>query len=183
MNILFTKEQNQLYIELKESYQEEMKLWNLFNVIIPIAIILIPLMIVSFLPEEKITYQNLVLNGSFSILGINILFSMCAFLVNSIQLKDQKIEKQITEIRKRLIIYMCVLLMLSAMTYVLQIAFSIDSPGRYITVTIGCFMFLLLSVIVGKRIYILKDELVGKSYKDDINDGIQILTNSVDDLE
>lgn len=183
MKILFSKDQNRFYDELKESYREEIKLWNIFNVIVPIGIILIPTLLYYFLPEERVSFQNLILNGSFSLLGINILFGMCAFLINSFKIKDRKIEEQIIQIRKRLIIYMCILFILSTMVYVLQIIFDINTAGRLTTVTILCFTSLILSINIGKRIYLLKDEIVGKSYKDEINQGISNLTDSLDDLE
>ncbi len=183
MNILFTKEQNLFFKELKESYAEEIFLWYIFNVIIPVVIIFIPSIFYYFLPEDRQTFQNLVLNGSFSLLGINILFGMCAFLINSIKIKDKKIEDQITEIRKRLIIYMSFLFLLGTVVYIMQIMSAIDTNERLFTVTLVCVLSLLLSITIGKRIYLLKDEIVGTSYKDDINDGIQNLTDSVDDLE
>ena len=183
MNILFTKEQNLFYKELKELYNEEIFLWNIFNVIIPVIIIFIPSLLYYFLPQERQTFQNLILNGSFSLLGINILFGMSAFLINSYKIKDKKIENQIIEIRKRLIIYMSFLFLLGTIVYVLQIIFDLDSIGRIYTVTLICFTSLILSIKIGKRIYLLKDEIVGKSYKDDINEGIHNLTNSIDDLD
>lgn len=183
MNILFTEEQNRFYDELKESYREEIFLWNIFNVVIPVIIIFIPAFLYYFLPEERQTLQNLILNGSFSLLGINILFGMCAFLINSYRIKDKKIENQIIEIRKRLIIYMSFLFLLGTIVYVLQIIFDLNTDGRIATVSIICFISLLLSIKIGKRIYLLKDEIVGTSYKDEINDNIQNLTDSVNDLD
>lgn len=183
MNILFSKEQNELYLELKNSYKEEIKLWNIFNVFIPITIIFIPLFLFTFLPEEKVSFQNLILNGSFSLLGINILFSTSTFLIYSIKLRDEKFEAQITELRRRLVIYLCGLLIFGTIIYVLQIAFVINTTGQYYTAAIGCFLLLILSIEIGKRIYVLKDELVGKSFKDDLNDNIDNLTEALDDLE
>lgn len=182
MKILFSSDQNEFFETQQDLCKEEIKIWYIFNVTIPVIIILIPSLLLSFLPVDRVSFQNLVLNGSFSLLGINVLFGMSTFLVNSFRLKDQKLEKQIIEIKKRLIIYLCTLLLLGSIIYLLQIAFHIDSSGKYVTVSAGCFMMLFLSVAIGKRIYLLKDELVGKSFNEEVNDAVNDLKESVDDL-
>lgn len=183
MNILFTKKQVELFENLKSECSEEIIVWRILNVLIPVIIILIPLFLYSFLPDASTNVQNLILNGSFSLLGINILFSMSTFLINSVRLKDEKFEAQIINLRKRLILYLIILLILSTLIYVLQIAFIIDTSGKYITVGISCPIFLLLSVLIGEKIFLVKDELVGLSYKDDININLKNLKSATDDLE
>jgi hypothetical protein len=183
MNILFSKDHNRLFAAQQAIHKEEITTWYVFNVVIPIIIILIPTVLFSFLPDNRLSFQNLILNGSFSLLGINILFGMSTFLINSIRLKDQKFEAQIIQVRKRLIIYLCGLLILSSIIYILQIAFNLDELGKYITTSVGCFLMLYLSIVIGKRVYLLKDELVGKSYNEDVTDSVNDLKSSLDDLE
>ena len=107
---------------------------------------------------------------------------MSIFLINSTRLKDVKIEKQIYDLRVRLIIYLCLLLILGTIIYCLQIAFNINSIKRIWTVLIGFIIILYFSIGIGKRIYLLKDELVGKSFSDDVKDTVIDLKNSLNDL-
>ena len=183
IGLLFNKDQNDLFKKQMEDNLEEIKIWNIVNIIIPCFIILIPSLLFSFLPSDRITYQNLILNGSFSFLGINILFSMSVFLINSIRVKDVKVEKQIYEIRIRLIVYLCILLIAGAFLYTLQIAFNMDTDSRVWTTTMGFFIVLFFSSGIGKRIYLIKDELVGKSFKDDVEEKVNNLQSAADDLE
>lgn len=181
--ILFRKDQNELFKKQLEDNPEEAKIWSIINVIVPGFIILIPALLFSFLPEERISFQNLILNGSFSLLGISTLFSMSIFLVNSIRLKDIKIEKQIYQLRIRLLIYLCVLIFVGTILYILQIAFVVSSSERIATVTFGFVVVLIYSVGIGKRIYLIKDELVGKSYNDDIRESVKDLKDATNDLD
>ncbi len=181
-SLFFTKGQNELFNKQLDENRDEMTDWNIINVIVPCGIILIPSLLFSFLPPEKISFQNLILNGSFSLLGINILFSMAIFLINSKRHKDAKVESQIVKLRRRLVIYLCILLIVGTIIYILQIAFSIKSCAQILTVTIGFTLILHLSVGMSKRIYLIKDELVGKSYNEDILDIVSKLKQSTDDL-
>ena len=180
--MLFNKDQNELFSSQEEQYKDHIRRWYLVNVITPIIIILLPTFFMSFLPPDRTNFQNLILNGSFSLLGINVLMGMSTLLINTIKLKDQKFEKQISQLRQKLIIYLCIFLFLGTVLYWLQIALNIDSVGRYSTTTVGCFVILVLSISIGKRIFLLKDELVGKPFNEDVNDSVNDLTNSVDDL-
>lgn len=182
-SLFFRKDQNDLFKKQLEENVEELKVWNIINVWVPSCIILIPSFFYSFLPEDRTNLQNLILNGSFSLLGISILFSMSIFLINSTRLKDVKIEKQIYDLRIRLIIYLCILLVLGTIIYCLQIAFNITSANRIWTILVGFIVILYLSVGIGRRIYLIKDELVGKSFNDDIKETVNGLKNSTDDLD
>lgn len=183
MKVLFTKNQNEFFKKQIELNKEVVQIWNITNAVIPILIILIPTMMFSFLPDGKNNFQNLILNGSFSLLGINILFSMSIFLVNSFSNKDIKMERQIVELRIRLIIYLCVSLIFGAMFYVIQIVYEINSSQKLYTVLIALVLILYVSLGIGKRIYLVKDELVGKSINQDIKDTVEELKNATNDLQ
>jgi hypothetical protein len=183
VKLLFNKDQNSIFIKLNEDNSEEIRIWRIINVIVPCIIILIPSGLFSFLPPDKLTFQDLILNGSFSLLGINILFSMSIFLINSIKIKDKKIEDQMISLRIRLIIYLCILLIFGTLIYVLQIAFNIVDLEQKTFLTIGFLMVLYFSTGIGKRIYLIKDELVGKSLGEGINDKVNELKNAVHDIE
>ena len=74
--LLFNKDQNEIFERQKEDCGEESFIWKLINIVFPIFIIIFPIILISFLPDEKKNFQNLILNGSLSLLSINILFSM-----------------------------------------------------------------------------------------------------------
>jgi len=183
--VLFSKEQNELFDKQLQDFKAEVGIWKLLNVKIPVIIILLPLLFVSFLPESKVGVQNLILNGSFSLLGINVLFGMSTLLINSIKMKDQKIEKQIVDLRIRLMVYLCSLLLLGTLIYWSQLSFDIgfDTVGRLFTISLGLLLTLVFSIGVGMRIYLIKDELIGKSFSEDVSDSVRGLKNSVDDIE
>ncbi len=184
-SVLFNKEQNELFEKQLQDFKAEVGIWKLLNVRIPVIIIMLPLLFVSFLPESKVGIQNLLLNGSFSLLGINVLFGMSTLLINSVKMKDQKFEKQIIDLRIRLMVYLCCLLLLGTFIYVSQVASDIglDTVGRLITISIALLFTLVFSLGVGLRIYLIKDELIGKSYSEDVSDSVRYLKNNVDDIE
>lgn len=181
--LLFRKDQNDFLKKQQEDNREEIIIWYIINFFVPCILILIPTFFYSFLPNDRVNFQNLILNGSFSLLGINILFSMSIFLINSIRLKDVKIERDIIQLRIRLLIYLIVFLIIGTIIYLLQIAFNLDTSSRIITSIIVFILILYFSVGIGKRIYLIKDELVGKSYGDDIRDSVKDLKHSTDDLD
>jgi len=180
--ILFNKSQNEIFKKQFEDFNEDLKVWHITNLVIPCAIILIPTFLYSFLPEGKNTFNNLILNGSFSLLGINILFTTTIFLINSIRLKDAKFEKEIISIRVRLIIYLASLLILGSVIYILQIIYNIDSREKTITIIAGLIITFYFSIGIGKRVFCIKDELIGKTITEDINDTVKALKSSTDDL-
>lgn len=181
--ILFNKNQNKIFKKQFEDFKEDVKIWHITNLLIPSIIILIPSFLYSFLPEGKNTFNNLILNGSFSLLGINILFTMSIFLINSVRLKDAKFEKDIIKIRLRLIIYLASLLILGSIIYILQIIYNIDSFDRYVTIVIGLSITFYFSIGIGKRVFCIKDELIGKSISEDITENVRNLENSTKDLD
>ncbi|MEQ8584075.1 MAG: hypothetical protein RIC30_15125 [Marinoscillum sp.] len=182
MNILFTKDQNDLFKRQRIENTEEIWIWRTVNIFVPSLIIITPLIISSFLPQSRISVQNLLLNGSFSLLGINVLFSVATHLINSSKLKDEKVETQIMQIRVRLIVYLSALLIFGSIFYVLQIAFQIDSYGKMITVGIGFLISSFFSIGISERTFLIRDDLVGKPFNDEINSGVERLTRSLDDL-
>lgn len=182
-SFLFTARQNEIFSKQLEDFGEDLRVWNITNLWIPCIIILIPTVLYSFLPEDKATFSNLILNGSFSLLGVNILFTMSIFLINSLRLKDAKFEKEIIAIRLRLIIYLSSLLMFGAILYIIQIMMAIKTYPQILTVVFLFLIVLVLSVGVGKRVYLIKDELIGHSISEDIISNVKDLTNSLKDLD
>jgi len=182
-SLLFSKKQNDFFIKQIEDNQEELTVWNIINVIVPCIIIGLPAILSSFLPEDRINFQNLLLNGSFSLLGINLLFGTGVFLINSLRNRDAKIEKQILEVRKRLLIYLLIFIFIGTILYILQIAFNISSNERILTTVLGTSIILYFSIGIGKRIYLVKEELVGTSFVEEIIENVKDLKKSTDDLE
>ncbi|MBK7625648.1 MAG: hypothetical protein IPJ16_00345 [Bacteroidales bacterium] len=183
VSILFNKEQNEVFDKQLGEFSDEIKVWRIINEFAPCIIILIPTFCLSFLPDDRVSFHNLFLNGSFSLLGINILFSMSIFLINSVRLKNVKIESQIIRLRIKLIVYLCLLLILGTIIYFIQIAFAIDTWPKIVFVVVTSFLILYFSMGIGKRIFLTRDELVGKSYGEDVIDNVNELKNSVDDLK
>lgn len=181
--LLFSKRQNDIFKKQFEDFNEDMRIWNITNFIIPSFIIFIPLIFYSFLPVGKANFNNLILNGSFSLLGINILFTMSIFLINSIKMKNSKMEQEIITLRQKLIIYLSSLLIFGTFTYVLQIMHEINTCGKTLTVIIVGFLIFYFSIGIGKRVFLLKDELIGKPIEDDVRENVTDLKNSLNDLE
>ena len=91
-------------------------------------------------------------------------------------------ERDIIVLRQKLIIYLASLLILGTFTYVLQIMHEINSCGRTITVVLVGFIIFYLSIGIGKRVFLLKDELIGKPIEDDVRENVTDLKNSLDDM-
>ena len=180
---LFSKNQNEIFEKQFDDYKSELKIWNITNYIVPTLIIIIPCLFYVFLPPEKANFNNLILNGSFSLLGINILFTMSIFLINSLKMKDAKIEQDITSIRQRLVIYLAALLIFGSFVYVLQIMYAIDTNPKTLTIVVSGGLIFYFSIGIGKRVYSIKDELVGKTIDEDVRENVIELKHATDDLE
>ncbi len=183
IKLIFSKSQNELFTKQFELNKEDISVWRILNTIMPFVIIMIPSLLFAFLPEDKVSVENLILNGSFSLLGINVLFSMSNHLVTFLKNRDQKMEEQIRQLKTRLILYLCILLILGSIFYVAQIAFNINTMYRHWSVSIALVVILYLSYGIGKRIYAVKDELVGTAINDYIGNKVDDLKASVNDIK
>lgn len=98
-------------------------------------------------------------------------------------MKDKKVESQIVQIRTRLIVYLSALLIFRSIFYVLQIAFEIDSCEKLLTVAIGFVISCFISIGISERTFLIKDDLVGKPYNEDVNSRVARLSQSLDGLD
>lgn len=180
--LLFAKSQIKLFNKCRDDNNEQYFRWRLMNFYVPIIIILVPLSLYFFIPEDGRFFQNLILNGSFSLLGINALFGTSIFLINSYSLKGIKLEKDILNIRFRLVLYLGILLILGSILYVLQISFKLNSEGQIFTVLFGLLFVLYLSFDIASKNFLIQDEIVGQSFDKDIEENVENLQNAVDDF-
>lgn len=184
--LFFSDTQELILRECILANKEEYSQWVLKNVILPLTIIFIPVFIFLVFKTDIIDIESLIFNGSLSLLGVNILFGMSSYLIKVQKGKPQnaanitensrtdfdeaKLNQDILHLRERLNNYKNILVVIGATFYILPKLFHSYTSGW------GLFFFalfttlvLLASVIVGRLMFIIKDDLFEKTYYGELN--------------
>lgn len=185
-NLFFTDTQKVLLKECKLANMEEYKQWVIKNVVLPLTIILIPLIIFLIFKTDVNDFRSLILNGSLSLLGVNILFGMSSYLIrlqkkkskstngdtnnNKDGISEDKLYEDMYHLRERLNNYKNILVVVGAVFYIVQKMFHTYTSdfGLYFF-SFLTIVILVLSVYIGRLIFILKDDFVERTFYNDLN--------------
>ena len=75
------------------------------------------------------------------------------------------------------------IVLLESLLYWCQITYPLDTPAQYSVVILLFLPILLLSIAIGKRIYIVRDELVGIPFDEDVNDQVNEFKAATNDIK
>lgn len=180
--ILFSDDQITILKECKISNLEEYKQWLTKNIIFPLVIVALPILVQLFYPQKHINIFNLIFNGSIPLLGINILFGMSTYLIKVTKRKkdqkesednyDEKLNQNVFHLRSKLDDYKNILVIIGTVFYFVQVFFgnpSLTVNFVFIGVTV---LFLLAATIIGRYIFIIKDDFFEKTFFGDVNDNV-----------
>ncbi|MFD2586060.1 hypothetical protein ACFSQJ_03915 [Croceitalea marina] len=177
-SLIFTAEQKRIISDCKVANNEEHSQWFLNNVLFPLIVIGFPLMMYFFIPSKIKNWETLVFNGSISLLGINILFSMSSYLIkfqkigSTVKSKDEedkqekdKISVRMYHLRSRLDIYKNVLILTGGILYFTQVFFIMpDNNWSYYFFVVITVIILIVSIYIGRYMFIIRDDFFQKTF-------------------
>jgi hypothetical protein len=180
LGLFFPENQKSIYRETKASNFEEFKQWKLNNIIFPLIIFFIPIIIAIVISEININYLIIVLNGSLSLIGINILFGMSSYLIKYKNITTESndeapdINTNLIHLRDRLSKYKDILVFIGASLYMVQVLFYKHSNSLNTAIFILIISIILFaSVFVGRFMFIIRDDFIDKTYLADLPANIE----------
>lgn len=176
---------SELEIQLRDiskvTNRNKVKGWHIKNILIPVGIILIPYLISFLLPYIEITFYEVFFNGSLTILGVSLLYSMASHLVRtkvdfeenlSVANEKKKIFEGLSSLRDKLLGYVTLLVIISLVLYFIQIIDgNIKIPDNeenlfeingYLIGISTVFVF-IVCMYLGKLIFEVSDDFIGEA--------------------
>lgn len=193
MRILFSQTQLTILKECKITNSEDNFQWFTKNVVLPLVIILMPLLFHFIVPSEIKNFRELIFNGSISLIGINILFGMSTYLIkvnrtnhspntsseiqkqenNSDDRRFERLNQDVINLRERLDNYKNILVFIGGAFYVIQVGYSITNYSfAFYTFIALLAIVLLLSIKIGRYMFIIKDDFFERTYYGEINEPV-----------
>lgn len=191
MRILFSDNQRSILKECKQANSEDNHQWFTKNVALPLGIILFPLFIQIIFPTDVKDFKTIIFNGSISLIGINILFGMSAYLIkvsrieknkvkdaqsqqdDYIEKGNSKLNQDVIHLRSRLDDYKNILVFIGGSFYVIQALYGKYNSELMFYIFLACTIFVLfLSIKIGKYMFIIKDDFFERTFYSEMNDPI-----------
>ena len=180
---LFSESQRRILKDCVTANKEEYLQWMVINVTIPFILILLPVLFYFLIKNDVQDFKSLIFNGSFSIMGITILFGMSSYLIKfnrnlkkdndhneDSDTEEEQLNEDMVSLRKRLDNYKNLLVILGSVFYLIQALFTSYSS----IYTFYFFIFLTIvilasSVYIGRLMFVIKDEFFEKTYYSQVN--------------
>jgi len=179
-HLFLNKEQKNIVNECIKENTDEYQKWYTYNVLFPIIILVVALCFVLIIEPNAIALLIMLLNGSLTILGISIIFTMLSYLLirersnkNNEEDKD-KMENLYDKIFVRGIIF----IILGAFLYIIQVSLLPEDISILLVILLLTVFVLVMSVRVGIRSFIIREEfyinVMSKKYKEAENTGDRV---------
>lgn len=187
---LYDKEEQDIFNKIHEKVNKDLKIWNLANLIFPIATILVSLLLYFFSSKSPLisnsytlffeNFLDFLLNGSIPLIGINLLVACSFFLIKFDKHREKALGLTTNNLRMKLIIFSLISYLILSILFAIQ---NIYSPFNSIYKS---FFLLTLSIIgiwfsvgIANKIFLLQEEYIEKSYDETITDNVKILKSAI----
>lgn len=182
-NVFFNSEEKNIFKRCYDSNKEERNKWLWRNIFFPIMIICIPFIFLPISTSNNFDVHSILFHGSFTLIGINILFGMSSLLIKKDSINSNELKDKMTELKDKLNIYTIILIILSTTAYVFQVIKPTSIDWYYLILIYTLFFIILLfSSNLGLKIYMIKDEFFIVAFADEINDNVKNLSEDVNDI-
>ena len=192
MKVLFSEAQRKILKECRIANSEDNFQWFTKNIIMPVVIISIPLFIQLIFSTDVKEFKSLIFNGSISLIGINILFGMSTYLikVNRVEknknseskshqenfgdeVMNDKLNQDVIHLRGRLDDYKNILVFIGGVFYVIQALYGkYNSDYLFYTFMVCTILVLILSIMIGRYMFIIKDDFFEKTFYGELNEPV-----------
>lgn len=171
---LVNNKDKQLIDDIKRSNSEDNSIWKIPNLIFPLAAIILAIisnMLFSNFKADFYSYINILLNGSLPLIAINQISASGVYVFNFDRKNEQKYKINTSYLRTKLYWSVIAVLILSVLIFSYQV---IMIPFENITGAIFLFIFsgvlIYLSSWVTRRIFLLQDDLIEKTFNSEIRE-------------
>lgn len=164
-----------LLTSIEQENKDDNKLWKVPNLIVPLATILLALICFVSFSEERyrfISYLNIIINGSLPLIAINQISATGIHIFKYDKAQERKFGNNTFMLRTKLFWYSLGVLVLGVILFAVQV---INNPfNSWMELVFLSFLSALLiitSSYITRRLYLLQEEFVGKTFDKDMKDG------------
>lgn len=179
---IITKKESDLFKKIEEGNQEDVALWKLPNLIIPLgAIILSIVALFAFDKDDRghiYSYYGLLLNGAIPLIALNQLSTLGLFIFKYDKSKEKELGIFDTSyLRTKLFFGFLGILIGNLILYIYQV---LETPNEHILIIFILFISLLglyYSSVISKKIFLLQDKLLEASFYDEVHNTVENTIN------
>jgi hypothetical protein len=165
--------------QIENSNDSDVALWRISNVLIPILTILISLVCFAlFKPSNSkswLSFLNLIVNGAIPMIALNRIGGMGIYLFKYDRSKEKQYGMTDTFfLRTKLFFWFLILVIGTIILYVYQVLSAPFSFTYSIFIIVICSIAsLYFSINLSKKVYLLQDKLIDRTFEQDIRDDMK----------
>jgi hypothetical protein len=164
-HLKYSTSQKKIISDCIESNKEEYEKWFFNNLLYPILVILISLLLVGLITNDFECVVDYALNGSLSLIGINVLFAMSSYLFRVKNFEKDVLKSDVLNLSSKFSDWKVVLIVLGTILYVLPILYPSNSTYFRISLFIFAILILVLSITISSKMFMIRDDFYQKTYK------------------
>lgn len=138
--------------------------WYFHNLIYPICIILLSIVLISLVKQDFTITLDYILNGSISLLGLNVLFAMSSYLIRVKSFQKDELKKDVLNLSSKLNDWTGILIVIGSILYVLPILYSTGSIYFKIALLVLSIITLIISIKISAKMFMIRDDFYQKTY-------------------
>ncbi|MFC6877708.1 hypothetical protein ACFQZF_08360 [Flavobacterium myungsuense] len=147
-----------------DTNKEEYEKWFFNNLLYPLLVILISVLLVGLVKKDFEKVIEYALNGSLSLIGINVLFAMSSYLFRAKNFEKDELKSDVLNLSSKLSDWKGVLIVLGTILYVLPTLY----PSNSVIFRIATFIFTIvimgLSINISSKMFMIRDDFYQKTY-------------------
>lgn len=175
-----TDDQKDIIKRCKQMNESEYDKWYLQNVFFPL-IVYSGTVILATLYFDKKNILDLIMNGSISLIGINILFGMSSYLIKFDRSKNQ-IDSARVNLREKLGSISTILIVLGSILYAVQNLIVFELNLKFGAMIVFASVILIFSIKTGIKLFMIRDDFYQKAFDEEMREEQNTLNNALGDL-
>lgn len=161
----YNQKQKEIIQNCISSNEEEYDKWYFHNLWYPIGVISLSIILFALVKQDFNLVIEHTLNGSISLLGINVLFAMSSYLIRIKSFEKDELKKDVLTLSNKLNDWKGVLIVLGTILYVLPIFYNSNSYFYKIILFVLTLTILFFSINISLKIFMIRDDFYQKTYK------------------
>lgn len=192
---LFNKEESEIFNKLFEKAKEDLKTWNIANVIFPFSTIAITLVLFVFsqkfpginnltyseIKEASKAFVNILLNGSIPLIGLNLFVASGYFLLRFDKKREKDFGLNIFNTRVKMYIIAFVFYLLLSSLFAIQSVFSPFTgiiKNLFLLILTGVAFY--VSFKISNKFFLLQEEYIDQSFGEKIATDVKTIKESLE---
>ncbi|MCI9843618.1 hypothetical protein [Flavobacterium pectinovorum] len=163
-HLKYNSSQKKIITDCIESNKEEYEKWFFNNLLYPLLVIVISISLVGLVTNDIECVVDYALNGSLSLIGINVLFAMSSYLFRVKNFEKDELKSDVLNLSSKFSDWKVVLIVLGTILYVLPVLYPSNSTSfRILLFVLGLFI-LGLSINISSKMFMIRDDFYQKAY-------------------